>query len=215
MAASEGRAHGSELARTQRDLPYGYRSARCTPDWCGWPRLGVADSWLNSGHRRSRHRSLSHLFRNDIGFTPDGKPGLGRIDQSPQGSQCRNSPGRSSRNSHCRGRSLRRGLVPSRLHGGHGPHYLPFSPLYGMRVFIPLGAGMWLAGLAFGLWRRPGRCRGGFHRGCLARRGGEGGGLQTRVRCPVRASLPGLSSLLMPPIEHLTQPTVGGNPTTC
>src|SRR5688572_20776000 len=75
-------------------------------------------------------------------------------------------------------------------------HYLPFSHPYGMRVFIPLGAGMWLAGLAFGLWRRPGRCRGGFHRGCLARRGGEGGGLQTRGRCPVRASLPGLSSLL-------------------
>jgi hypothetical protein len=136
MAASEGRAHGSELARTQRDLPYGYRSARCTPDWCGWPRLGVADSWLNSGHRRSRHRSLSHLFRNDIGFTPDGKPGLGRIDQSPQGSQCRNSPGRSSRNSHCRGRSLRRGLVPSRLHGGHGsPLPTVFASLWNAGVY--------------------------------------------------------------------------------
>jgi hypothetical protein len=33
-----------------------------------------------------------------------------------------------------------------------GAHYLPFSHLYGMRVFIPLGAGMWFAGLAIGLW---------------------------------------------------------------
>lgn len=35
-----------------------------------------------------------------------------------------------------------------------GAHYLPFSHLYGMRVFLPLGAGMWLAGLAIALWAR-------------------------------------------------------------
>ena len=28
-----------------------------------------------------------------------------------------------------------------------GAHYLPFSHLYGMRIFIPLGAGMWIIGL--------------------------------------------------------------------
>lgn len=33
-----------------------------------------------------------------------------------------------------------------------GAHYLPFSFLYGMRVFVPLGAAMWLAGIAIGLW---------------------------------------------------------------
>lgn len=33
-----------------------------------------------------------------------------------------------------------------------GAHYLPFSHLYGMRIFIPLGAAMWLIGLALGLW---------------------------------------------------------------
>lgn len=33
-----------------------------------------------------------------------------------------------------------------------GAHYLPFSHLYGMRVFIPLGAGMWFAGLAIAVW---------------------------------------------------------------
>jgi hypothetical protein len=33
-----------------------------------------------------------------------------------------------------------------------GAHYLPFSHLYGMRVFVPLGAGMWLLGLVIGLW---------------------------------------------------------------
>jgi len=33
-----------------------------------------------------------------------------------------------------------------------GAHYLPFSFLYGMPVFIPLGAFMWLAGLSIGLW---------------------------------------------------------------
>ena len=33
-----------------------------------------------------------------------------------------------------------------------GAHYLPFSHLYGMRVFVPLGAAMWLGGIAFGLW---------------------------------------------------------------
>lgn len=32
-----------------------------------------------------------------------------------------------------------------------GAHYLPFSHLYGMQIFIPLGAAMWLAGLALGL----------------------------------------------------------------
>jgi hypothetical protein len=32
-----------------------------------------------------------------------------------------------------------------------GAHYLPFSHLYGMWVFIPLGAGMWFAGLAVGV----------------------------------------------------------------
>ncbi|MDX1469475.1 MAG: hypothetical protein R3258_09035 [Acidimicrobiia bacterium] len=33
-----------------------------------------------------------------------------------------------------------------------GAHYLPFSHLYGMRVFLPLGGAMWLVGLAIGLW---------------------------------------------------------------
>ncbi len=33
-----------------------------------------------------------------------------------------------------------------------GAHYLPFSHLYGMRIFLPLGTAMWLAGLALGLW---------------------------------------------------------------
>lgn len=33
-----------------------------------------------------------------------------------------------------------------------GAHYLPFSHLYGMRIFIPLGAGMTLIGLVIGLW---------------------------------------------------------------
>lgn len=35
-----------------------------------------------------------------------------------------------------------------------GAHYLQFSHLYGMRVFLPLGAGMWFAGLAIALWAR-------------------------------------------------------------
>lgn len=35
-----------------------------------------------------------------------------------------------------------------------GAHYLPFSHLYGMCIFLPLGAGMWLAGLTIGLWAR-------------------------------------------------------------
>ena len=33
-----------------------------------------------------------------------------------------------------------------------GAHYLPFSHLYGMRVFLPLGSGIWFAGLAIGIW---------------------------------------------------------------
>lgn len=33
-----------------------------------------------------------------------------------------------------------------------GAHYLPFSHLYGMRIFIPLGAAKWLGGVSFGLW---------------------------------------------------------------
>lgn len=33
-----------------------------------------------------------------------------------------------------------------------GAHYLPFSHLYGMRLFIPVGAGMWFVGLAIALW---------------------------------------------------------------
>lgn len=33
-----------------------------------------------------------------------------------------------------------------------GAHYLPFSHLYGMRVFLPLGAAMWGAGLAIAVW---------------------------------------------------------------
>ncbi|MEX2623100.1 MAG: hypothetical protein WD651_05205 [Acidimicrobiia bacterium] len=32
-----------------------------------------------------------------------------------------------------------------------GAHYLPFSHLYGMRIFVPLGAVMWLVGLSIGL----------------------------------------------------------------
>lgn len=30
-----------------------------------------------------------------------------------------------------------------------GAHYLPFSHLYGMRMFVPLGGSMWIMGLAF------------------------------------------------------------------
>lgn len=33
-----------------------------------------------------------------------------------------------------------------------GAHYLPFSHLYGMRVFLPLGAAIWGAGLAIAVW---------------------------------------------------------------
>lgn len=33
-----------------------------------------------------------------------------------------------------------------------GAHYLPFSHLYGMRLFLAIGAGMWAAGLVIGLW---------------------------------------------------------------
>lgn len=33
-----------------------------------------------------------------------------------------------------------------------GAHYLPFSLLYGMKVFIPLGAAMWFVGLVLGFW---------------------------------------------------------------
>lgn len=33
-----------------------------------------------------------------------------------------------------------------------GAHYLPFSHLYGMRMFVPLGVGMWLLGLSIALW---------------------------------------------------------------
>jgi hypothetical protein len=42
MAASEGRAHGSELARTQRDLPYGYRSATVGQMYSGLVWLAAA-----------------------------------------------------------------------------------------------------------------------------------------------------------------------------
>lgn len=35
-----------------------------------------------------------------------------------------------------------------------GAHYLPFSHLYGMRVFLALGSGMWIAGVSLGLWAR-------------------------------------------------------------
>lgn len=35
-----------------------------------------------------------------------------------------------------------------------GAHYLPFAHLYGMRVFLPLGATMWFAGVAIALWAR-------------------------------------------------------------
>lgn len=35
-----------------------------------------------------------------------------------------------------------------------GAHYLPFSLLYGMRVFVALGGALWLVGLALGLWAR-------------------------------------------------------------
>jgi len=35
-----------------------------------------------------------------------------------------------------------------------GAHYLPFAHLYGMRVFLSLGAGMWLGGLVISLWVR-------------------------------------------------------------
>lgn len=33
-----------------------------------------------------------------------------------------------------------------------GAHYLPFSHLYGMRLFLALGAGMWAGGVVIGLW---------------------------------------------------------------
>jgi hypothetical protein len=33
-----------------------------------------------------------------------------------------------------------------------GAHYLPFSHLYGMRIFLALGAAMWSVGLVIGLW---------------------------------------------------------------
>lgn len=33
-----------------------------------------------------------------------------------------------------------------------GAHYLPFSHLYGMPVFMPLGGAMWIMGIAFAFW---------------------------------------------------------------
>ena len=33
-----------------------------------------------------------------------------------------------------------------------GAHYLPFVHLYGMRMFFPLAAILWVAGIALGLW---------------------------------------------------------------
>ena len=33
-----------------------------------------------------------------------------------------------------------------------GAHYLPFWPLYGMWLFVPLGAGMWVTGVVVALW---------------------------------------------------------------
>ena len=33
-----------------------------------------------------------------------------------------------------------------------GAHYLLFSHLYGMRMFLPLGASMWFGGVSLGVW---------------------------------------------------------------
>ena len=45
-------------------------------------------------------------------------------------------------------------MVLPGLHGGDGSALAPVSHLYGMRIFLPLGAGMWLAGLSIGMWAR-------------------------------------------------------------
>jgi hypothetical protein len=159
MADSEGKAHEPELARAQREMRYSYRSASVGQIYAGLVWLAAAVAWLTYG-------STSGIVVLVIG-------GFFIYPVTTLVSRLLGNPGSVESSNPLKEASIAIPLVGPLgipLAGAAalydvawffpafmvvmGAHYLPFSHLYGMRVFIPLGAGMWLAGLAIGLWAR-------------------------------------------------------------
>ena len=157
MAAADGKGHESELARAQRDLRFGYRSASVGQIYAGSVWLAAAVAWLTSG-------STSGIVVLVIG-------GFLIYPVTTLVSRLLGNPGSVASSNPLKEASVSIPLVGPLgipLAGAAalydvawffpalmvvmGAHYLPFSHLYGMRMFIPLGAGMWFAGFAVGLW---------------------------------------------------------------
>ena len=157
MAASEGRAHESELAQAQRELRYAYRSASVGQMYAGLVWLASAVAWLTYG-------STSGILVLVLG-------GFLIYPVTTLVSRRLGNPGSVASSNPLKEASVAIPLVGPLgipLAGAAalydlgwffpafmvvmGAHYLPFSHLYGMRMFIPLGAGMWFAGLTIGLW---------------------------------------------------------------
>jgi len=156
-AASEGMAHESELTQAQRELRYAYRSASVGQMYAGLVWLAAAVAWLTNG-------STSGIVVLVIG-------GFLIYPVTTLVSRLLGNPGSVAPSNPLKEASVAIPLVgplgiplvgaaalydvawffPSFM-VVMGAHYLPFSHLYGMRVFIPLGAGMWVTGLAIGLW---------------------------------------------------------------
>jgi hypothetical protein len=157
VAASEGRAHESELAQAQRELRYAYRSASVGQMYAGLVWLASAVTWLTYG-------STSGILVLVLG-------GFLIYPVTTLVSRRLGNPGSVASSNPLKEASVAIPLVGPLgipLAGAAalydldwffpafmvvmGAHYLPFSHLYGMRMFIPLGASMWFAGLTIGLW---------------------------------------------------------------
>ncbi|HKY46975.1 MAG TPA: hypothetical protein VJQ79_03225 [Acidimicrobiia bacterium] len=157
MAASDGRAHESEVTRAQKELRYAYRAASVGQMYAGVVWLTAAVAWLTNG-------STSGIIVLVIG-------GSLIYPVTTLVSRLLGNPGTVASTNPLKEASVAIPLVgplgvplaaAAALYDVAwffpafmvlmGAHYLPFAHLYGMRVFIPLGAGMWLAGLAIGMW---------------------------------------------------------------
>jgi hypothetical protein len=156
-AGAEGRAHESELTRAQRELRYSYRSASVGQIYAGLAWLAAAVAWLT-------YDSTSGIVVLVVG-------GFLIYPVTTLVSRLLGNPGSVASSNPLKEASVAIPLVgplgiplvgAAALHDVNwffpafmvlmGAHYLPFSHLYGMRLFIPLGAGMWFVGLTIGFW---------------------------------------------------------------
>lgn len=147
----------SDLAEAQTDLRFAYRSASVGQIYAGLTWLVSASAWTVVGTTAA----VAALFVGGFFIYP----------VTALVSRLRGNPGAVSATNPLREASITIPVVgvlgipvagAAALHEINwfypafmvimGAHYLPFSFLYGMRVFLFLGGAMWVIGLSLALW---------------------------------------------------------------